>query len=79
MNWDPKKDEKLQNAIQTYLFEHNLVLSSNAEYDTIIDGVDVLIDGYVVLMVGLPPVSNYNIRETEYTSKYMRLVEPIAV
>ena len=71
-NWDPKTDEKLQKAVRDYLTNHNLVLGDNAEYKPIIDGVDIMVSGFPVLMIGLPPVSNYSVRETKYTNKYLR-------
>jgi hypothetical protein len=70
--WIPKEDAELQNAIHAYIAEHDLFLDESAEYIPIIDGVRVYVDGCVVLQVGLPPVSNYRIRETEHTDKYMR-------
>jgi hypothetical protein len=70
--WIPKEDAELQIAIRAYIAEHDLYLDENAEYIPIIDGVFVCVDDQVVLCVGLPPVSNYSISETEHTDKYMR-------
>jgi hypothetical protein len=69
-NW--KEDVEFQNALQKYLCEHSLTLPENAEYRSAIDGVFIYTDKDMVLRVGLPPVSNYSVRETEYTDKYMR-------
>ena len=70
--WDPKKDDKLQHALQNYLSQRGLVMSDKAKYDVIIDGVDITIDGFVVLEIGLPPVSDYSINETEFTNKFLK-------
>ena len=78
-DWDPKKDKNIQKSLNDYLLKRGLVLSDEAEYDPVIDGVHIIIDGNVVLRIGLPPVSNYPVRETEHTTKYLRKVEPIAV
>ncbi|MCL2044759.1 MAG: hypothetical protein FWG88_00040 [Oscillospiraceae bacterium] len=72
---NPKNDEKLINAIRMYISEHNLLLPDNAEYEYIIDGVWVLVDDEIVLTIGLPPVSNYSVHETEHTNKYLRVTE----
>ena len=79
MIWDPKKDVKLQNAVYAYLSEHNLTMRHDAEYEAGIDYVSIEIGGIPVLEVSLPPVSNYNVCETEHTDKYLRKREPIAV
>ena len=72
MMWDPKKDKKLQNAVNVYLSENDLKLNDNAEYEAGIDFVSIEIEGVPVLEVNLPPVSNYLVQETEYTDKYLR-------
>jgi len=77
--WNPKEDPVLQQAINNYLIEHDLYLNPQAEYEPVIDGVYVCVSGYTVLRIGLPPVSNYSIRETEYTDEYMRLPKAVAV
>ena len=71
--WNPKTDKKLNAAILTYLYKNGLTMDNNAEYLPGIDHVCIRVDGKPVLRVGLPPVSNYSIRETEYTNKYLRL------
>jgi len=70
--WDPKKDENIQKAVSTFLSEHNYVLTDDAVYKPIIDGVDIIVSGVTVLMIGLPPVSDYSVRETKYTERYLR-------
>jgi len=77
--WNPKDDKELQQAIHNYARRHNLILDLNIEYKPVIDGVYLYVSNHVVLRVGLPPVSNYNIRETEYTDKYLRAKELVAV
>ena len=72
LKWNPKEDVELQEAIKNYAIAHGLYLPSNVEYDPVIDGVYVYISGHPVLIIGLPPVSNYSIHETEYTDKYLR-------
>ena len=72
LTWNPKEDMELQQAIKNYLADHDLYLDPQAEYKPVIDGVYICVSGHIVLMVGLPPVSNYSIDETEYTDKYMR-------
>ena len=74
-DWDPKEDVELQEAIKNYVTAHGLHLPSNVEYDVCIDGVDVCIEGHPILEIGLPPVSNYSIHETEHTDKYLRKVK----
>ena len=78
-DWNPKKDEKLQEAVCSYLSEHNMTLSSNAEYIAGIDCVQIRIGDIPVLEVNLPPVSDYSIDETEYTRKYLCKKELVAV
>jgi hypothetical protein len=70
--WNPEKDEKIQRAIQRYLSEHNSVLSDDVKYEAGIDFVSVEIDGKSVLIVCLSPMSDYKVRKTEYTDKYLR-------
>jgi len=70
--WYPENDDDLQKAVSDYLFINGLALPENFVYEPVIDGVYVCVSNNVVLRVGLPPVSNYNIRETEHTDKYLR-------
>ena len=72
LDWNPKEDVELQQALKNYLSEHGLHLPSDFEFNVCIDGVDVCIEGHSILEIGLPPVSNYSIDETEYTDKYLR-------
>jgi len=69
---DFSKDKNLQRSIQNYAEKHGLFLPDKILYVPGIDYVSVEIEGNPVFIVGLPPVSNYSIRETEYTDKYMR-------
>ena len=77
-NWEPEKDVNIQRAVRAYLSERNLMLSDDAEYEPVIDGVHILIDNNIVLRIGLPPVSNYNVRETEHTHKYLSAKKTVA-
>ena len=70
-NW--KEHEELQKAVHTYLSEHGLILNSAVVYESGIDCVYILIQDNPVLIVGLPPVSNYDIEETEYTERFLRV------
>ena len=69
---DWKEHKELQQALQTYLSKHNLMLSGSVVYESGIDCVYVIVQDNPVFIVGLPPVSNYPVRETEYTDKYLR-------
>jgi hypothetical protein len=70
-----KADKELQQAIQAYLKRHNLTIDPDFVCKTGIDCVFVCVDDKRVLVVGLPPVSNYEIDETEYTDMYLRVEE----
>ena len=72
-------DKNIQGAISDYVKAHGLILPHEVVFEYVIDGVHLLIDDNVVLRIGLPPVSNYPVRETEHTRKYLRKREPIAV
>ena len=73
--WNPKNNVKLQESLRSYLLEHSMILPDDVEYSPIIDGVWVLVEDKVVLTIGLPPVSNYSVRETEHTDKYLRVTD----
>ena len=64
-NWDPKKDEALQSALKEYLDEHNLSLNDNDEFITCDDTVIIRLGEDFLLIIGLPPASNYEIRMRE--------------
>ena len=76
--WNPKEDKALINAISDYVSTNNLILDEKHELTPIIDGVFVEVDGKPVLIVGLPPVSNYNVRETEHTRRYLKAKKTVA-
>ena len=67
-----KNDIDFQNAIQNYAKKHNLILPEKRYYEFGIDYFDVWVDGKQVLVVSLPPVSNYKVRETEHTRKLLK-------
>ena len=69
------KDVEFQKALCDYLSSKKMYFNGEMTFESIIDGVFVYVNGNEdepVLIVGLPPVSNYEIEETEYTSKYLR-------
>ena len=72
-------DTNIQKAISDYIEKHELTLPRRAVFEWGIDCVGVFVDTNLVLSVGLPPVSNYTVRETEHTRQYLRKKEPIAV
>ena len=75
---DWKNHTEFQQALKKYLFINNLKLE-NESYESGIDCVGVFIKDVLVLSVGLPPVSNYNIHKTKYTEKYLRINDLVAV
>lgn len=75
-NW--KEHKELQRALQAYLHEKNLILNGEEVYQSGIDCVGIFIDNHIVLSIGLPPVSNYPVQETQYTDKYLRTINAIA-
>jgi hypothetical protein len=74
-----KEHQELQQALKKYTMAHGLELSGDESYGSGIDCVFVYIDKKPVFIIGLPPVSNYPVDETEYTNKYLRPVEAVAV
>jgi len=74
-----KNDINLQNAIRQYAKKYNLLLPKNLRYFPSIDCVYVYLHDKPVLIISLPPVSNYIVDETEYTDKYLKQTETIAV
>ena len=75
--WENHKE--FQQALQTYLKNNNLTLPSNIRYGSGIDLVSVDVDGKPVLIISLPPISNYPVKETKYTDMYLRTTDAIAV
>jgi len=75
----PEEEPEVVKAVNAYLQKHGLVLPRDARFGYIIDGVYVYVEEHPVLCVGLPPVSNYPVDETEYTNKYLRAYEAVAV
>ena len=68
MSWNPREDKELQAAIEDYLVKHKYTLDRNFDYIAGIDYVSVELDGVSVLVVNLPPISDYVVEETEHTS-----------
>ena len=76
-NWNEHKE--LQEALQAYLTKHDLILPNDAEYESSIDCVFVVVQDDPVFIIGLPPPSNYNVKETEHTNKHLRPHLAVAV
>ena len=73
------KDENLQSSLLHYLAEKGIDLPSNVKFYPGIDFVGVYVHDLCVLMVSLPPISNYIVDETEHTDKYLRKPAQVAV
>ena len=76
-NW--KEHKELQEALQAYLAEHDLVLPDNTRYESGIDCVAVIVQDVVIFWIGLPPPSEYEVKKTEHTDKYLRSYMAVAV
>ena len=76
---NPEENPELMKAVEDYLSANGLALPDNAEFGYMIDGVYVDVDNETVLTIGLPPVSNYPVRKTEYTDRYLLIRKPAAV
>ena len=69
--WKPETDKNIQIAINSYLKNIGYEFTGSVSYSTIIDGVIVFDSGNAVFVVGLPPVSNYFVRETKNAKEYL--------
>jgi len=69
---NPEENPKVTEAVNKYLSAKGLSLPDNAKYEYVIDGVYVCVDDYPVLVIGLPPVSDYPVHETKHTSTLLR-------
>ena len=69
---NPKDDINISNAVKNYVASNGLNLSDSATFHWGIDHVSVRIQEKRVLIVNLPPISNYEIDETEHTDMYLR-------
>jgi hypothetical protein len=65
--WNPKEDEKVTGAVRDYVDAHGFILPEDADFQPSIDCVMIFVDNKHALTVGLPPVSQYPVKETEYT------------
>ena len=74
-----KNNDDLNKAVNEYTNKHGLSLPDTALYVPGIDFVSIEINGVSVLIINLPPVSNYSIDETEHTSRYLRSAKALAV
>ena len=77
--WEPKNDANLIKAVNKFLEKNGWVLPDYAVFEPIIDGVDIYIGNDLILMVGLPPVSNYSITKTEFAEKHLKVNDLAAV
>ena len=73
-----ENDRDFQNAISNYAKKHNLVIPDEVTYTFGIDFYDVRVDNKPVLIVSLPPVSNYVVDETEHTRKLLKTTRETA-
>ena len=67
-----KNNQDFQNAILNYTKANNLVLPDNITYSAGIDFFDVRVNNIPVLIVCLPPVSNYEVEETVHTRRLLK-------
>ena len=77
INW--KEHKELQQALHAHLSKRGVALSGDELYESGIDCVFVTIQDNPVFIIGLPPVSNYPVDETEYTHRYFQVSKKIAV
>ena len=78
INWDEFKWEEyteFQQALKAHLIKRSMRLDADFVFEFGIDCVFVYIEDKPVLIVGLPPVSDYEIDETEHTAQYLRTEE----
>jgi hypothetical protein len=68
----PEEDPELMKAVNEYLSANGLSLPDDVRFAYGIDCVIILKDKNHLLRIGLPPVSNYPVEETEHTDKYLR-------
>ena len=71
--------KEIQQAINAFLEKNSLALTGRERFSWGIDCVGVFADGLLILDIGLPPISNYPVSETEHTRKYLQPAKPIAV
>jgi len=69
---DWKEHRELQHALQVYTAAHSIILTGNEEYESGIDCVIVYMEDDPVFIIGLPPVSNYHVKETDHTNNHYR-------
>ena len=75
-----EQHEEFQQELHTYLNNRNVEFGCAVRFSSGIDCVAVITtpNDEVILWVGLPPVSNYTIRETEQTHKYLKKIAKTA-
>jgi hypothetical protein len=69
-NW--RKDEDLQNALRAYLTDRGFIMPENVRYVSGIDFVALKVQAHTILRISLPPMSDYEVEETNYTHRYLR-------
>jgi len=73
------RNDELQNAIKIYFMAHGATMPKGIRFTPGIDYVEARIDDIPILIIGLPPVSDYFVRETEYTNEYTHPQMAVAV
>ena len=71
-------DTAIQSALWSYLSKKELSPTDKMRFEAGLDAVAVVINDEIVLIISLPPVSNYNIYETEHTHKYLKRIAKTA-
>ena len=66
------KNPDIQKAYWSYLADNNIAFSGEVTFMPGIDHIAVEIGDDVVLRIGVPPTSNYEVERTEHTDKYLR-------
>ena len=73
------KNEDLLNAVNDYFVAYGAIVPEGLKFSPGIDYVEARIDDMPILVIGLPPISNYVARKTEYTDRYLYPQASIAV
>ena len=72
-NW--KTHKELQHALRAHLSIRGFVLTGDETYSSGIDCVFVYIADDPVFIIGLPPVSDYPVKETKFTDRYFQVAK----
>lgn len=77
---NPKNNRAFMQVLSNFLTTHDFTLPTNAEFQYIIDGIDVIVDGKVVLeIVDRPPNAIYEVHKTKHTEKHLKAQVAVAV